>query len=78
MSLITDSQPILYVLVGILTLFSIGSVFFNSTGRHRGYLLRVENTDPGAPWVTWYYIYVEVNFTNGGLPWYWAVRFSTG
>lgn len=70
-SLIRDAQPIFYVMAGILALFSIGGVYFNGlvgTGATIfgfkiqaicaiGYLL---------------YIYVVVEFTNGGLEWAWA------
>lgn len=71
MSLIEDSQFILYVLIGILILFSVGAVYFNGlvgTGATYyglklqffcaiGYLL---------------YVYLVVNHTRGGLPWAWA------
>ncbi len=73
MSLISDAQPIFYVLVGILTVFSIGSVFFNGlagTGATY-YGLKIQ-----AYCAIGYlaYIYIEVNYTNGGLPWAWAAE----
>jgi len=73
MSLITDSQPILFVLAGILSVFSIGSVFFNG-------LAGTGATFHGLKIQAWCalgylaYIYVEVNYTNGGLPWAWAAE----
>ena len=73
MTLITDSQPIFFVLVGILTLFSIGSVFFNG-------LAGTGATYYGLKIQTWCalfylaYIYIEVNYTSGGLPWAWAAE----
>ena len=71
MSLITDAMPVFRILVGILTVFSIGGVFFNGligTGATY-YALKVQ---------TWcavgylLYIYVVVNYSDGGLPWAWA------
>ena len=70
-SLITDSQTIFYVLLGILTLFSIGGVFFNG-------LAGTGATYYGLKIQTWCaigylcYIYYIVNHTDGGLPWAWA------
>ena len=71
MSLITDAQPIFYVLLGILSLFAVGSVFFNG-------LVGTGATWYGLKIQTWCalgylgYIYIVVNYTNGGLPWAWA------
>lgn len=71
MSLIIEAQPIFYTLVLILTAFSIGAIFFNG-------LVGTGATYYGLKIQTWcaigylIYIYVEVNFTNGGLVWAWA------
>lgn len=71
MSLITDAQPIFWVLLMILSSFAIGGVFFNG-------LVGTGATYYGLKMQSWCaifyltYIYVEVNYTNGGLPWAWA------
>lgn len=71
MSLITDARPIFYVLIGILFVFSIGGIYFNGlagTGATL-YGLKIQ-----AACAIFYliYIYVEVNYTSGGLVWAWA------
>lgn len=71
MSLIVDAQPIFWVLLIILSTFAVGGVFFNG-------LVGTGATYYGLKMQTWCavfylaYIYVEVNFTNGGLAWAWA------
>lgn len=71
MSLIVDAQPIFWVLLIILSTFAVGGVFFNG-------LVGTGATYFGLKIQTWCavfylaYIYIEVNFTNGGLPWAWA------
>ena len=71
MSLITDAQPIFYVLAGILTVFSLGAIFFNG-------LVGTGATYEGLKLQTWctagylLYIYIVVNWTTGGLVWAWA------
>lgn len=71
MSLIIDAQPIFYVLAGILTVFSIGAIYFNG-------LVGTGATYEGLKLQTWctigylLYIYIVVNFTTGGLVWAWA------
>ena len=72
-SLIIDAQPIFNVLLIILTGFSIGAIFFNGmvgTGA-TSYGLRIQTI--GALFYL-AYIYIVVNFTNGGLPWAWAAE----
>lgn len=71
MSLIIDAKPTLYVLLGILALFSIGGVCFNGmagTGA-TAFGLRMQ-----AVCAVFYlvYIYTVVEFTDGGLEWAWA------
>lgn len=69
--IISAAQPVFYVLVGILTCFSIGSVFFNgmvATGAtFLGLIIQ-------AVCAVLYlmYIYMVVNWTDLGLPWAWA------
>lgn len=71
MSLITDAQPTFYVLLGILILFAIGGVFFNG-------IAGTGATFFGLKMQFWcaigylVYVYIEVNFTKGGLVWAWA------
>lgn len=72
-SLITDAQPIFYVLLGILICFSIGGVYFNGlagTGATY-YGLKIQF---GCAIGYLAYIYFVVNYTNGGLPWAWAAE----
>ena len=71
MSLITEARPIFYVLLGILGLFSIGGVYFNglaATGATY-YGLKIQTFCAIAYLI---YIYVVVEFSNGGLEWAWA------
>ena len=71
MSLITDARPTFYVLLGILSLFSIGGVYFNGlagTGATY-YGLKIQFLCAVFYMV---YIYVVVEFTYGGLEWAWA------
>jgi len=71
MSLITDAQPIFYVLVGILGMFSIGGVYFNGLAGTGATLFGLK-IQMGCAIFYLVYIYVAVNFTNGGLEWAWA------
>ena len=71
MSLITDAQPIFYVLLGILSLFAIGGVYFNGlagTGATY-YGLKIQAICAVGYLI---FIYVVVEFTNGGLEWAWS------
>ncbi len=71
MSLITDAQPIFYVLIVILAVFSIGAIYFNGlAGTGATYFgLKIQSWCAVGYLI---YIYVVVNHTNGGLPWAWA------
>ena len=73
MSLITESRPTLYVLVGILFLFSIGGVYFNGlAGTGATYFgLKIQSI---CALVYIIMIYIIVEFTNGGLEWAWATE----
>lgn len=75
MSLITESRPILWVLLIILVLFSVVAVLFNGLA------------GTGATWFGlklqfWcavmylVYLYVIVEFTSGGLIWAWTSEIS--
>ncbi|MEM6320051.1 MAG: MATE family efflux transporter [Bacteroidota bacterium] len=73
MSLIRDAQPIFYVLFFILSLNSIGAVYFNG-------LAGVGATYFGLKIQTWCalgylaYIYAVINFFNGGLVLAWTAE----
>lgn len=71
MSLITEARPIFYVLLGILALFSIGGVYFNGlagTGATY-YGLKIQFFCAIGYLI---YIYVIIEYSNGGLEWAWA------
>ncbi len=71
--LIQEAQPVFYTLIGILTLFSVGGVYFNG-------LAGTGATYFGLKIQTWcaivyvVYIYIVVNFTSLSLPWAWAAE----
>lgn len=71
MSLIIDAQPIFYVLLVILALFSFGGVFFNAVAGTGAtfFGLKIQFICAIGYLV---YIYIVVEFTDGGLPWAWA------
>ncbi len=71
MSLVDATQPIFYVLLVILGLFSMGSVFFNGlagTGA-TWYGLKLQVV---ATLIYGIYIYVGIKFLNVPLTWAWA------
>jgi len=71
MSLITEARPIFWVLFGILFVFSIGGIYFNGlagTGATL-YGLKIQAFSAVLYLI---YIYIVVEFTNGGLVWAWA------
>jgi len=71
MSLITETQPVLYILGIILALFSVGGVYFNGltgTGATM-YGLKIQFY---CAILYLAYIYIVVEFTNGGLLWAWT------
>lgn len=71
MSLVADAQPIFYILLGILGLFSIGAIFFNGlagVGATR-MGLKIQFVSAVGYLV---YIYVVIYYTSGGLLWAWA------
>ena len=71
MSLIRDTQPIFYVLLAILVLFSIGGIFFNGlVGTGASYYGLKIQTFCAIGYLI--YIYVVVEYTHGGLEWAWA------
>ena len=71
--LIGDAQPIFYVLAGILTVFSIGGVYFNGLAgagaTYYGFKIQL-----AAAVGYLIYIYVEVNILEAGLAWAWAAE----
>jgi len=73
MSLILEAQPIFYVLLAILTLNSIGVVYFNG-------IAGVGATYFGLRIQTWCalgylsYIYAVINFFDGGLILAWTAE----
>ena len=73
MSLIADAQPILYVLFGILTVFSVGAVYFNG-------LAGTGATFFGLKVQFWcavgylIYIYFVIEIAEAGLAWAWAAE----
>lgn len=71
MSLITDARPIFYVLLGILCMFSIGGVYFNGLAG-TGATLYGLKIQAFCAVLYLIYIYVEVEYTSGGLVWAWA------
>ena len=71
MSLIVEARPIFYVLLGILTAFSIAGVFFNGLAGTGATLFGLAiQILCAAGYVL--YIYYIINFTQGGLTWAWA------
>ncbi len=71
MSLISDSRPVLYVVGGILALFSVAGVFFNGlAGTGATYFALKIQTFCAIFYLV--YIYMIVNFSTGGLEWAWA------
>lgn len=71
MSLVTDAQPVLYVLLGILTLFSFGSIYFNGlAGTGATYYGLKIQLACAIFYLAWIYIIVEV--IQCGLEWAWA------
>lgn len=73
MSLITDTQPVFYLMLGLLSLATFGAVFMNAL------------SGTGATWfglklqaaciaVYLSYLFYITNFTNLGLLWVWAAE----
>lgn len=73
MSLITESRPVLYVILAILACFSISTVFFNGlSGTGATWMgLKIQFV-----WVLIYIlsIYIVINYTRLGLEWAWATE----
>ncbi len=71
MSIITEARPIFYVLLGILSLFSVGGVYFNGlAGTGATYFGLKMQAICAVGYLS--YIYIVVEYTNGGLVWAWA------
>jgi len=71
MSLITDARPTFYVLMGILSLFSVGGVYFNGLAGTGATYFGLKIQFICALFYV-IYIYFVVEFTYGGLEWAWA------
>jgi MATE family multidrug resistance protein len=73
MSLIRDSQPILYVLLLILSLFALGGVYFNGlAGTGATFFgLKLQSV---CVLLYLAYIYIVVEWTKGGLLWAWSAE----
>ena len=71
MSLITEARPTLYILMGILALFSVGAVYFNGVAGAGAtyYGLKIQ-TICAVVYVI--YIYLVIEYFKGGLEWAWA------
>ncbi|MCB0650503.1 MAG: MATE family efflux transporter [Saprospiraceae bacterium] len=71
--LIDEARPVFYVLAGILTAFSIGGVYFNGLAGTGAtfYGFKIQLACAIGYLI---YIYIEVNYTNGGLVWAWAAE----
>jgi Na+-driven multidrug efflux pump len=69
--LIREAIPVLHVLILILTLFSIGSVYFNALASTGAALIGL-----GLQFLCailyLIFIHVVLAYTEGGLPWAWA------
>ncbi|MFK8101420.1 MAG: MATE family efflux transporter [Saprospiraceae bacterium] len=71
MSIITEARPIFYVLLGILSLFSVGGVYFNGlAGTGATYFGLKMQAICAVGYLS--YIYIVVEYTDGGLVWAWA------
>jgi len=73
MSLITESRPTLWVLLGILSLFSVGGVYFNGLAGTGATYFGLKIQFVCALFYV-IYIYIVVEFTYGGLEWAWAAE----
>lgn len=73
MSLITESQSTLYVLLGILSMFAVGGVYFNGlAGTGATYFgLKIQFVC-AVLYISSIYFIVE--YTTGGLEWAWATE----
>ena len=71
MSLIMDAKPTLFVLLGILFLFSVGGVYFNGLAGTGATAFGLKMQSVCAIFYL-IYIYVVVEYTSGGLEWAWA------
>lgn len=68
---IIEARPILYILLGILSVFSVGGVYFNGlVGTGATYYGLKMQTVCAVFYLL--YIYIVVVFTDGGLTWAWA------
>ena len=73
MTLIEEAQPIFYVLIGILTLFSVGTIYFNGmAGTGATFYGLGMQLICALAYLT--YIYIVVEWTDLGLAWAWGAE----
>jgi putative MATE family efflux protein len=72
-SLMDDAQEIFYLLIGILSLFAIGGIYFNGLAGTGATLFGLK-IQAWCAIVYLVYIYVVVNHTNLGLVWAWSAE----
>ena len=72
-SLMADTQDIFYLLIGILSLFAIGGIYFNGLAGTGATLFGLK-IQAWCALVYLVYIYVVVNLTNLGLVWAWSAE----
>lgn len=70
-TLISESQSVLYVLLIIISLFSVGSVYFNGMAGTGATLYGLYMQIVGVI-LYMAFIYIVVEHTSGGLEWAWA------
>ncbi|MBK7336583.1 MAG: MATE family efflux transporter [Saprospirales bacterium] len=73
MSLIVESQPVLWILLGILSLFSIASVYFNGLSGTGATMVGLKVQAVGVLFYV-VYIYLVVEVMQAGLVWAWAAE----
>ncbi len=71
--IIEEARPVLYILVGIMAMFSYGSVIFSGVAGvgSPGYGLRIQIFSVALYLI---YIYAVVEYFTLSLPWIWAVE----
>ncbi len=75
MSLIAEAGPTFWVLGGIIAVFSIGGVFFNSVvGTGATFVALVMQIGCVIFYIA--YLYIVVNYTNLGLHWAWSAELA--
>lgn len=73
MSLIVESQPVLWILLGILSLFSIASVYFNGLSGTGATMVGLKVQAVGVLFYV-VYVFLIVEVMQAGLVWAWAAE----